>query len=65
VAPEIVVISVGRGNLYGLPHPDILERYRECGAKIYRTDLDGAIEISSDGRHISVRTASQGQEPFY
>jgi competence protein ComEC len=64
VAPEIVVISVGRGNLYGLPHPDILERYRECGAKIYRTDLDGAIEISSDGRHISVRTASQGQEPF-
>jgi len=63
VAPEIVVISVGRGNLYGLPHADILERYREGGAKIYRTDLDGAVEISSDGQKISVRTAVREQEP--
>jgi competence protein ComEC len=63
-APEIVVISVGRGNLSGLPHPEILERYRESGAKIYRTDLDGAIEISSDGRKISVRTAVGEQASF-
>jgi competence protein ComEC len=64
VAPEIIVISVGRGNLYGLPHPEILERYRESGAKICRTDVDGAVEIASDGRKISVRTAVREQDPL-
>ncbi len=59
VAPEIIVISVGRGNLYGLPNPDILEKYKESGAKVFRTDLDGAVEISSDGRTISIQTAAR------
>lgn len=58
VAPEVIVISVGRSNAFGLPQADILERYRESGAKIYRTDLDGAVEISSDGQKISIRTGA-------
>jgi competence protein ComEC len=57
VSPEIVVISVGEGNRYGFPDQKILERYKKIGAKIYRTDLHGAVEISSDGRTIIVRTA--------
>lgn len=58
VAPGIVVISVGEGNSYGFPNQDVLERYRALGAKVYRTDIQGAIEVSSDGRKISVRTAA-------
>lgn len=57
-APQIVMISLGEGNRYGFPHKEILERYKDFGAKVFRTDLHGAIEISSDGRRISVRTAS-------
>jgi competence protein ComEC len=57
VAPRIVVVSVGQGNSYGLPHADILARYAGAGATVYRTDLDGAVEISSDGSRITVRTA--------
>jgi len=57
VTPEIVVISVGEGNRYGFPNHEILERYKKIGAKIYRTDLHGAVEVSSDGRTIIVRTA--------
>lgn len=62
IAPRIVVISVGEGNRYGLPDQEVLEKYREFGAKIYRTDLHGAVEISSDGQRISIRTASGSSE---
>lgn len=58
IAPRIVVISVGEGNRYGLPDQEVLQRYQEIGTKIYRTDLHGAVEVSSDGQRISIRTAS-------
>ena len=57
VSPQVVVISVGEGNVYGFPSQEILELYKEIGATIFRTDEQGAIEISSDGQKISVRTA--------
>jgi competence protein ComEC len=57
VSPEIVVISVGDGNRYGFPSQEILERYKKIGAKVYRTDVHGAVEVSSDGRTIFIRTA--------
>jgi len=64
VAPCIVVVSVGEGNRYGFPDQKVLELYHEMGAKIYRTDLNGAVEVSSDGQRIFVRTASD-QSPAY
>ena len=57
VSPEIVVISVGQGNRYGLPNTDVQARYLVHGAKIYRTDLHGAVEITAGKKGISVRTA--------
>ncbi|MGB8952625.1 MAG: DNA internalization-related competence protein ComEC/Rec2 [Candidatus Aminicenantales bacterium] len=58
VAPQVVVVSVGKKNPYNLPSQEALERYREVEARIFRTDFHGAVEIISDGREISVRTAS-------
>lgn len=57
ISPEIVVISLGEGNRYGFPDQGILERYKKIGAKIFRTDVHGAVEVSSDGRTIFIRTA--------
>jgi competence protein ComEC len=57
VRPEIVVISVGRGNLYNFPHPEPLSRYGGLGARVYRTDLDGAVRISTDGKTLAVATS--------
>jgi competence protein ComEC len=62
VSPKIIVISVGKGNWYGLPHPDVLERYEHIGAMVYRTDTHGAIEITSDKQGTSVRTAVTPKE---
>ena len=59
VRPHQALISVGEGNRYGFPDPEVLTRYREIGAQVYRTDLHGAIEISTDGKDISIRTAAE------
>ncbi|MDF2500455.1 MAG: beta-lactamase domain protein [Anaerosporomusa subterranea] len=50
VAPEAVVISVGANNDYHHPHPSIMKRYQDAKMKIYRTDLDGTVTITSDGK---------------
>jgi competence protein ComEC len=59
VGPRFVIISVGAGNSYNLPDLEVINRYHQAGAQIYRTDRSGAVEISSDGRTLSLRTASQ------
>jgi len=45
VKPREVVFSVGWQNRYRFPHAEVLERYRQQGIRIWRTDLQGAIEI--------------------
>ena len=45
VRPELALISVGQNNKYGHPGWDALARLDEMGAKIYRTDLYGTIEV--------------------
>jgi len=49
--PKLAVISVGANNRYGHPAPEVLERLRTVGAQVCRTDLEGEIEIVSDGKN--------------
>jgi competence protein ComEC len=58
VAPRFLVLTVGAGNRYSLPDEEVVNRYQDIGARVLRTDIDGAVEFSSDGAEISVRTAS-------
>ena len=44
-SPDLALISVGLNNKYGHPSQDALVRLDEIGAKIYRTDLYGTIEV--------------------
>lgn len=50
VRPSVVVISVGRLNPFGFPHVETLSAYRRSGARVFRTDVDGAVEVETDGR---------------
>jgi competence protein ComEC len=54
--PQIAVISCGRGNRFGHPAPEVLQRLEAIGATVLRTDLDGQITIEMDGRQITTHT---------
>ncbi|MCS7230900.1 MAG: ComEC/Rec2 family competence protein [Elusimicrobiota bacterium] len=56
VSPKIAVISCGINNRYGHPHLEVLERYKKYNIKILRTDLDGIIEIITDGETLKINT---------
>jgi competence protein ComEC len=43
--PELALVSVGRGNRYGHPDPDVLARLEGSGARVLRTDLEGSITV--------------------
>lgn len=49
VKPQLAIISVGE-NRFGHPTPEVLERLKQAGVKVLRTDQQGNIEIVSDGR---------------
>lgn len=53
ISPEYVVISCGKGNTYGHPHREVLDEFKKLGAKVYRTDEQGSIVVSSDGVKLS------------
>ncbi|MDD4169265.1 MAG: ComEC/Rec2 family competence protein [Desulfotomaculaceae bacterium] len=56
VNPRYAVISVGAGNDYGHPHQEILQRL--SGIKLYRTDLDGTIVFTTNGKDINVNMSN-------
>ena len=46
VKPKYGIISVGEGNSYGLPDEEILKRFSNVGADVYRTDVNGTIVVT-------------------
>ncbi len=53
---ERAVISDGADNRYGHPSQDALDRFRQLGVKLHRTDLEGEITIVTRGQGYEVRT---------
>lgn len=52
VKPKCAIISVGRDNSHNLPDIDIIERLKNNNIKIYRTDENNTIWLTSDGTEI-------------
>ncbi|AJF65152.1 ComEC/Rec2 family competence protein [Streptomyces vietnamensis] len=50
VRPRLALVSTGRDNPYGHPSARTLEALREGGARVLRTDRDGAIAVVGAGR---------------
>jgi competence protein ComEC len=59
--PQIALISCGRGNPFGHPAPEVVERLSAAGATVYRTDRDGEITVETDGARVFVRTFAGGR----
>ena len=50
MTPDTVWISCGEGNAYGHPAASTMESLQERNIDIYRTDLQGEVTLTSDGR---------------
>jgi competence protein ComEC len=57
VAPRVAIVSVGAENRYGLPSPEVEDRYRGRGTCVLRTDRCGAITAEIDGPRLTVWSA--------
>ena len=56
VSPEIAVISAGANNRFGHPSPKTLEALQEFNSKIYRTDRQGAVILTTEGVKWKIKT---------
>jgi len=54
VHPDVAVISVGAGNMYGHPSNDVLHALSRVGAEVLRTDEAGTVVVRTDGVHIEI-----------
>jgi len=60
IDPEYVIISSGWRNRFGFPHPKIMKRYQDRNYKVLRTDLNGAITVTTDGQYVQFETEVTG-----
>ena len=56
VMPTYAIISVGSENTYFHPTSKVLEKLKNANAEIFRTDLNGEITVTSDGKAVSIVT---------
>jgi beta-lactamase superfamily II metal-dependent hydrolase len=66
VQPEVAIISDGEYNRYGHPSQLVLDRLKAVNAKVYRTDLQGELTITTtgklkDGRLYEIKTGREAK----
>jgi competence protein ComEC len=56
VRPSKVVFTMARNNRWGFPVESVTARYQAIGARIFRSDRDGAIRFTSEAEGLRVST---------
>jgi competence protein ComEC len=62
VRPRVALVSVGAGNRYGHPSPEVLAAFGARGVQVLRTDREGSIVLGTDGRRMYLRTNENSWE---
>ncbi|NFS12899.1 MBL fold metallo-hydrolase [Clostridium botulinum] len=57
VNPRYAIVSCGKGNDYGHPHQETIDKINKKGIEILRTDVSGTIISTSDGNDITFNTS--------
>lgn len=65
LSPRLAIISVGAQNTYGHPAPSTISALTDLGAKVLRTDRDGAVAISARDHQISIQRSKKWYRFFY
>ena len=59
VDTDAVVVSAGAHNRFGHPSPEVIERWTEAGAQVWRTDHTGAVRITMSPGGMTIGPAVQ------
>jgi len=59
-SPRLAIVSVGARNPFHHPSAEALGRLEAAGARVYRTDRDGAVILETDGRVLRVTAWARG-----
>jgi competence protein ComEC len=62
VRPAVAIVSAGYRSRFGHPHPEVVSRYERSGIQLLRTDRDGSVTLTTDGRRIWVSAHRDGTE---
>jgi competence protein ComEC len=65
VSPRWAVVPVGYRNRFGHPNREVMDRYRDAGADIVRTDLGGAVQVLLGGKDVRVTTERARQARYW
>jgi beta-lactamase superfamily II metal-dependent hydrolase len=67
VKPEVAIVSCGEWNRYGHPSQGVLDRLRAANAKLFRTDLQGEITITTRGKEgdYVIKTAKEAKSDLW
>ncbi len=55
VSPKFAVISCGKGNIYGHPHKETIEKFKKAGTEYMTTEDCGNIVVVTDGNDLAIR----------
>jgi competence protein ComEC len=61
-APSVAVISCGRDNPYGHPHPEVLRRLAHRRVRVFRTDRNGALAVETEGDSLRITPTRAAHE---
>jgi competence protein ComEC len=65
VAAEQVIFSVGYRNRFGHPKPETVDRYQSTAARLWRTDLHGALRVRLSPEHAVVASWRQQHARYW
>ncbi|MDZ7718055.1 MAG: ComEC/Rec2 family competence protein [Balneolaceae bacterium] len=65
VSPELAVYSAGLENGYGHPHPEIIDRMNSLNIKMYGTDINGTVVLTTDGKVYHIESQNEQEERVY
>ena len=54
VSPDFAVFTVGYRSRYGHPKPEVMQRYRDAGTQLLRSDIDGAIVVEMNAQGLQL-----------
>lgn len=67
IKPQVAIVSCGEWNRYGHPSQAVLDRLKAANVKLYRTDLQGEITITTRGKEndFTIKTAKEAKSELW